>query len=876
MSNTIQLQIQLDAKNAAYVVQELTTKVSNLGGSVNTAQSSFVRFDDKLANVGLRISGLTSLWNIFQGTFGSWIAESNAGEAAVAKLTQALQTQAVYTEALVKDIQKYASVRQTLTGIDDDATVAIAAQFTAMGLQGKALREAIDSAQDLSAVMGTDLTNAARLVGNAMKDGGEELKRYGFNLSDIRGQAEAIGNTGVGGMKKFDAALADIKQSFGDLLKEALVPMLNVINPILAWFNNLPNAAKIAGMSVVVLGTAFAFLNSKFGATPYIALVLTQSIVALMDAIHNGNPIVAGIAAMIGSVAVALIAMNLQTTLVSIGLVSKLIPSLVITNSMLGLVNFETGKVIISMTLLQASILGIVGIVAAAGVALYMYFRNQGEEAGKAINNINVSYKNMTKEIIADIDALPMLEDKLKLTDGYIANVEASIKKLWNAVIEAQNSGKSDDEIAKLKTQLANERKLLSELSDHKKQLQDDEVKDRAAVDADLRKMRAQRITDETAKAKEQAAIEFEEEKKKNADKAKSKRQLDLLNEESEKNYNAKIKAINDKTAQQKLDAENEVQAKTIALMQDGYAKRAAMAELDFKKEIENLNRRKTAREISEQQYTELVKLEQSKRDDILYPKVSRLKIKSGNEIEREKTDKEKEELKKRIDQTKDAFKSIESAELEKAESSTELSKQQMFADAEAAKAKQDATEQEILAGEQAYDANKIFGVQLNQLVNQRIKAYIGEAIAAQLKWVFASIPFPFNIVAAPAAGLAVQALLEKFIPKFATGGVVPGVGDSDNVLALLTPGERVMRKSVSQTHAAFLDALNAGVAVPMQQIIVQQPSTDSGLVASLSKEIKNLSKKMKQQIFIQSNFDVQNYEQANKKMQRTRAAFAL
>ena len=46
---------------------------------------------------------------------------------------------------------------------------------------------------------------------------------------------------------------------------------------------------------------------------------------------------------------------------------------------------------------------------------------------------------------------------------------------------------------------------------------------------------------------------------------------------------------------------------------------------------------------------------------------------------------------------------------------------------------------------------------------------------------------------------------------RFATGGKVPGTGNTDKIPALLTPGEYVINKKQSQKHSGFLKALNAG-----------------------------------------------------------------
>jgi len=46
---------------------------------------------------------------------------------------------------------------------------------------------------------------------------------------------------------------------------------------------------------------------------------------------------------------------------------------------------------------------------------------------------------------------------------------------------------------------------------------------------------------------------------------------------------------------------------------------------------------------------------------------------------------------------------------------------------------------------------------------------------------------------------------------RFATGGKVPGAGNTDKIPALLTPGEFVVNKQQSQKHSGFLSALNNG-----------------------------------------------------------------
>ena len=75
---------------------------------------------------------------------------------------------------------------------------------------------------------------------------------------------------------------------------------------------------------------------------------------------------------------------------------------------------------------------------------------------------------------------------------------------------------------------------------------------------------------------------------------------------------------------------------------------------------------------------------------------------------------------------------------------------------------------------------------------------------------------------------------------KFATGGLVPGQGNSDSVPAMLTPGEIVMNKQASQAYLPLLSHLNSisgGVAFASGGLVPGSPPrampiNDGGLIA--------------------------------------------
>jgi len=87
--------------------------------------------------------------------------------------------------------------------------------------------------------------------------------------------------------------------------------------------------------------------------------------------------------------------------------------------------------------------------------------------------------------------------------------------------------------------------------------------------------------------------------------------------------------------------------------------------------------------------------------------------------------------------------------------------------------AKIELSKEAIQKGIEQYDSAKTLGANYGNLARNFIEQEMAKAVAADLASVFASVPFPFNILAASAAGMAVEALFDAVIPKFGTGAIV-------------------------------------------------------------------------------------------------------
>lgn len=292
---TITLKLSVDTSGAITAVNDFVAQAPK---SANALETPF-------ANIAARGFAIKSVVDGITASFGAWIRESNAGEAAQVKFQQSVRNAGGAVEAETASIKAYASARQAATGIDDDATIAVAAQLRAMKLQGDQLEQAIALTQDLSTLMDGDMSGAVRVIGDAFNGNTGMLKRYvkGLDETDIKqrgtisiieqltkavgGQAEAVGSTGVGQMKKFDAALGDLQQTFGDLLKDALVPVVSILTEVLQWLVAAPKPLQVVALGVTTLAGAFTLLGTSMGGIPFIIGGVVTGVAALVTWIDD-------------------------------------------------------------------------------------------------------------------------------------------------------------------------------------------------------------------------------------------------------------------------------------------------------------------------------------------------------------------------------------------------------------------------------------------------------------------------------------------------------------------------------------------------------------------------------------------------------------
>jgi len=126
-------------------------------------------------------------------------------EAAISKLTRALENHGIASESMVKHLEDTSAHFEQLTGVEDNLITSAQTVLVNFGLQGDAMDKATKAALDLSAATGIDLNSAATLLGKAFEGNTGTLSRYGIQV-----------NKNLDPTKKFASVLQEVNTKFGD------------------------------------------------------------------------------------------------------------------------------------------------------------------------------------------------------------------------------------------------------------------------------------------------------------------------------------------------------------------------------------------------------------------------------------------------------------------------------------------------------------------------------------------------------------------------------------------------------------------------------------------------------------------------------------
>jgi len=205
---------------------------------------------------------------------------------------------------------------QEITLFGDEETIAAQSMLAAMGLEEEAISRLIPLIQDMAALKGMDLVQAADLVAKSVGSSTNALSRYGITITGavgsqerlttaadaltkaFGGQAEKLRKEGLGAWKGLGMAIGDVGEQFGEIITEQLEPLNKHLNKLTNTLANLTKEQKenivfyakilaAVGPVITILGILAASLSAIIGffaamSASTIAVVLSGIGVAAM------------------------------------------------------------------------------------------------------------------------------------------------------------------------------------------------------------------------------------------------------------------------------------------------------------------------------------------------------------------------------------------------------------------------------------------------------------------------------------------------------------------------------------------------------------------------------------------------------------------
>lgn len=202
-------------------VQELNSKIVNGAAAVNGALQAAAGF-------------------LAVGQLQAYTREAVEARTAQGKLAQALRQQGQDSSGYRRELEANASALQQTTGIQDELIVGVQRQLVFAKAQRADMAELTALTLDFAAAKETDVVSAAKAVGRALQGEGDELKRYGVEVSLTGDKVQAL-KDGLGkfkgqaatafaalpeGMRNFQVASAEAKQSAGEAVISLSSPFL--------------------------------------------------------------------------------------------------------------------------------------------------------------------------------------------------------------------------------------------------------------------------------------------------------------------------------------------------------------------------------------------------------------------------------------------------------------------------------------------------------------------------------------------------------------------------------------------------------------------------------------------------------------------------
>jgi hypothetical protein len=301
----------------------ITGDSKELSTALKTASSKMQAFGERASQLGKTLSTRLTLPII--GAAALAIREFGKEEDAIARLNGALRANAGQANITANEVKALAESLETTTNVTADATMNAAALLSTFhqvsnqaGENNDVFTRTIKVSADLAALMGTDMTSATMQLAKALEnptiglgalsrsgttfteqqkemiqtlvESGRQLEAQTMILdvveSQYKGIAEELAQTTSGRIKNALNELGKTVDSFGQIMSEALLPMLEIITGLAKRLETMDESTKrfvitIAGLTAAVgpalfvigqLTIAVRVLTATMLANPYLAV----------------------------------------------------------------------------------------------------------------------------------------------------------------------------------------------------------------------------------------------------------------------------------------------------------------------------------------------------------------------------------------------------------------------------------------------------------------------------------------------------------------------------------------------------------------------------------------------------------------------------
>lgn len=281
MADNVVVKFTADVQDIKARLAELERSLSKAQGTAETTgkkiNDSFKNGSDGVKNIGKEVEGTSNAiggkLNEAVTSIGTSIIAAFAVERVIefgkesVKAFQEAELNAIRLKTAVQvngglsgdfeKLIKQSEELQTKSIFSDDEIQRAQALASQIGLTSDKVEEIIPVIADFASATGKDLNEALNNVIQGMNGNGRELRKYIGTLDDslsstekldeitrrlnqkFEGQAEIIGNTAAGAMKKYENAVDDLQESLGEKLSPVIenikIGMLSFVNDLISF-----------------------------------------------------------------------------------------------------------------------------------------------------------------------------------------------------------------------------------------------------------------------------------------------------------------------------------------------------------------------------------------------------------------------------------------------------------------------------------------------------------------------------------------------------------------------------------------------------------------------------------------------------------------